>query len=52
MNRAAWQIGVLGGQPLRVLARYQRPSASDPHGRVVAEAIADFELAPVGELLP
>ena len=59
-DRATWaatvealrQVGVLGGQPLRVLARYQRPTANDPRGRVVAEAVADFELAPVGELLP
>jgi L-asparaginase II len=59
-DRATWaatvealrQVGVLGGQPLRVLARYQRPTANDPRGRVIAETIADFELAPVGELLP
>jgi L-asparaginase II len=45
------QAGVLDGQPLRVLTRYHRPAAPDPHGRPVAEAIATFELAPVGELL-
>jgi len=45
------QAGVLDGQPLRVLARYHRPTAPDPHGRPAAEAIASFELAPVGELL-
>ena len=45
------QAGVLDGQPLRVLARYHRPTAADPHGRPAAEAIASFELAPVGELL-
>ncbi len=45
------QAGVLDGQALRVLARYHRPSTHDPHGRVAAEAIADFELAPVGELI-
>ena len=45
------QAGVLDGQPLRLLARYQRPVVSDPHGRPAAEAIASFELAPVGELL-
>ena len=33
-----------------MLARYHRPGRLDPHGRVGAEAIADFELAPVGEL--
>jgi L-asparaginase II len=45
------QAGVLDGQALRVLARYHRPTDADPHGRPVAEAIAAFELAPVGELL-
>jgi L-asparaginase II len=45
------QVGVLDGQPLRVLNRYHRPVTTDPHGRQSAEAIASFELAPVGELL-
>ena len=45
------QAGVLDGQALRVLARYHRPAIHDPHGRVGAEAIPSFELAPVGELL-
>jgi len=45
------QAGVLEGQALRSLARYHRRPASDPHGRVAAETIADFELAPVGELV-
>jgi L-asparaginase II len=57
-ERAAWataiealaQAGVLDGQPLRMLSRYHRPVMVDPHGRMVAEAVADFELAPVGEL--
>ena len=44
------QVGVLGGQPLRMLARYHTPPAMDPRGAVVAEATADFELAPLGEL--
>jgi L-asparaginase II len=44
------QVGALEGQALRVLARYHRPPSFDPHGRVVGEAIASFELAPVGEL--
>ena len=43
------QAGVLDGQALRVLARYHRPVELDPHGRIGAEAIADFELAPLGE---
>jgi L-asparaginase II len=58
-ERAGWaaavealaQAGVLDGQPLRMLARYHRPTFVDPHGRTVAEAVADFELAPVGELI-
>lgn len=45
------QAGVLDGQALRALARYHRPVVTDPHGRVGAEAIPDFELAPLGELL-
>ena len=45
------QAGVLDGQPLRMLARYAHPTIADPHGRPAAEAIAKFELAPLGELL-
>jgi L-asparaginase II len=45
------QAGVLDGQPLRALARYHRPVSPDPHGRPAAEAIPEFELAPVGELI-
>jgi L-asparaginase II len=46
---AVRQTGILDAQALRVLARYHRPVSLDPHGRVGAEAIADFDLAPVGE---
>lgn len=45
------QVGVLDGGALRVLARYHRPTILDPHGRVGAESIPEFELAPVGELI-
>jgi L-asparaginase II len=45
------QAGVLDGQAIRMLARYHRPVELDPHGRVGAEAIPDFELAPLGELV-
>jgi L-asparaginase II len=45
------QVGVLDGQALRMLARYHRPTILDPHGRVGAESIPEFELAPVGELI-
>jgi len=48
---ALHQAGVLDGQALRMLARYHRPAIVDPHGRVGAEAIPEFELAPLGELL-
>ena len=48
---AVRQAGALEGQALRVLARYHRPLILDPHGRTGAEAIADFDLAPVGELI-
>ncbi|HEV7809562.1 MAG TPA: asparaginase, partial [Candidatus Limnocylindrales bacterium] len=58
-ERATWaatvevlaQAGVLEGQAVRMLARYHRPAILDPHGRVGAEAIPDFELAPLRELL-
>jgi L-asparaginase II len=45
------QVGVLDGQALRMLARYHRPPSFDPRGSVVAEAVAEFELAPLGELV-
>ena len=45
------QAGVLDGQELRVLGRYHRPAEHDPHGRTNAESIADFDLAPLGELV-
>jgi L-asparaginase II len=45
------QAGVLDGRALRVLGRYHRPPILDPHGRVAAEAVPEFELAPVGELI-
>jgi L-asparaginase II len=45
------QSGVLDGQALRVLARYHRPVDLDPHGRVGGEAIPEFDLAPLGELV-
>jgi L-asparaginase II len=48
---ALYQAGVVGGQALRVLGRYHRPTESDPHGRPSAEAIPSFDLAPLGELI-
>jgi L-asparaginase II len=58
-DRATWaatiealgQASVLEGQSLRVLSRYHRPITPDPHGRPAAEAVAQFELAPLAELL-
>lgn len=46
------QIGVLDGAALRALGRYHRPPAVDPRGDAVGQAVAEFELVPVGELLP
>jgi len=45
------QAGVLDAQALRALSRYHRPVTVDPHGRQSAEAVPEFELAPVGELI-
>ncbi len=45
------QAGVIDGPALRELARYHRPAVLDPHGRIGAETIAEFELAPMGELI-
>jgi len=45
------QLGVLDSAALRALGRYHRPLALDPRGEVVGETVADFELAPMGELL-
>jgi L-asparaginase II len=45
------QAGALDPQAVRMLARYHRPADLDPHGRIGAEAIPDFELAPLGELV-
>ena len=45
------QAGVIDSHVLRVLGRYHRPQIIDPHGRVGAEAIASFDLVPLGELV-
>jgi L-asparaginase II len=58
-DRATWaasvealrQAGVLDGAALRLLGRYHHPTEPDPHGRPAGEAVAEFELAPVGELI-
>jgi hypothetical protein len=45
------QVGLLDAAAVRALARYHRPKGHDPRGETAAEAIPEFELAPVGELL-
>ena len=45
------QVGLLDAQAVRQLARYHRPPSLDPYGNLAAEAIPEFELAPVGELV-
>ncbi len=45
------QAGALEPQAIRMLSRYHRPAELDPHGRVGAEAVPDFDLAPLGELV-
>jgi hypothetical protein len=45
------QVGGLDAAAQRALHRYHRPVALDPRGETVAEAVAEFELIPVGELL-
>jgi len=44
------QAGALDAPALRALARYHRPPTRDPHGRLTAEAVSEFELAPIAEL--
>jgi L-asparaginase II len=44
------QVGALDDRAVRELGRYHRPPTFDPHGRLVAEAVPEFELAPVAEL--
>jgi L-asparaginase II len=48
---ALHQAGVLDDRALRELARYHRPKAIDPRGNAVGEAVPNFDLAPVGELI-
>ncbi len=44
------QVGVLDPPAVRALGRYHRTPGFDPHGALVAEAVPEFELVPVGEL--
>ncbi len=43
------QLNALDDRALRVLARYHRPPAFDPRGRVVGESLPEFQLAPISE---
>jgi L-asparaginase II len=45
------QVGALDSAALRALGRYHRPPRLDPHGRTIAETVAQFDLAPVRELI-
>ena len=45
------QVGLLDANAVRLLDRYHRSPSFDPHGNPAAEAIPEFELAPVGELV-
>jgi L-asparaginase II len=45
------QVGLLDPQAVRQLGRYHRPPSLDPHGNLAGEAIPEFELVPVGELV-
>ena len=45
------QAGVLDAAALRALGRYHRPVALDPRGEPAAAAVAEFDLAPLSELL-
>ena len=59
-RRAGWasmvetlvQVGLLDHSSTRVLGRYYRPGERDDEGRVVTEAVATFDLLPVGQLVP
>jgi L-asparaginase II len=46
------QLGSLDAAALEALAGYREPLGLDPRGRMVARAVASFDLVPVGELLP
>jgi L-asparaginase II len=45
------QVGLLDEAAVRQLTRYHRMPSFDPRGNVAAEAIPEFELVPVGELV-
>jgi L-asparaginase II len=58
-GRATWaatieslaQLGALDDDALRALGRYHRPPVFDPRGKQAGEAVPEFQLAPVSELI-
>jgi L-asparaginase II len=58
-GRASWaatiealsQVGGLDDAAVRDLAGYHRPPALDPRGKPVGEAVPEFQLAPISELI-
>ncbi len=48
---ALWQLRVVDERTLRQLGHYHRPPSRDPRGGVSGEAVPDFQLAPILELL-
>lgn len=58
LGRAGWavsvealrQVGVLDTGALEALESFRRPRVADPNGRLAAETVTRFELAPVAEL--
>ena len=58
-GRASWaatiealaQVGGLDEDAVADLARYHRPPALDPRGKPAGEAVPEFQLAPISELI-
>jgi L-asparaginase II len=58
-GRATWaatvealaQVGALDDDGLRELGRYHRPPVFDPRGKQAGEAVPEFQLAPISELI-
>jgi L-asparaginase II len=58
-GRASWaatiealaQLGALDDEAVRHLGRYHRPPVFDPRGKQAGEAVPEFQLAPVSELI-
>jgi L-asparaginase II len=48
---ALWQVGALDERALKELARYHRPPVFDPRGEQCGEAVPEFQLAPISELI-